>query len=938
MAEEKLEQIFDQIQPFWRDCGITGESILIFAEKYRIHTTVLYNDEILTSYKPPNRKHCRCMSFSIEGNHALFFKNPRVLLQKKPPKRKLRQDPKPIVAKFVPYEGLQDGTFYFENLDWLRQEFLNQGLCPRVTVSSPHCLKSLTIEKCKILKEPEHGPEIREWLENLGLPWYGDSLPACSLRVLLHLRKPQRKKLSDEEKQNILTEQEHKCMDCSCELKKPEFHHVIPLASSVAKQDFVALCSTCHQNYTFAQDGPRSENILESQFEKSVWDQYVLSKKPKAWVYEVHQHQGGRGDPILIDIVRCRRNALYECAHEIPIFSPLDRFEKAVPGKLYDISYVSKPVKWSNEKLLENMPYQGPSYYMRVAVQYMLHKGIISWDHILFGINASAHLPPNTLRGPLETMENAWPDTDIGRDLKKKSINSMLGLMCIEEPSVWMTKSFYQDETKYMDGWRCKSETDFAHGTVLDVYYQTTLDSGFRSMRPLHDIALHTEATRLAMAVHALKALGVPKQDITTLKTDSVQAYCRQKRKAACLEIANTTLAMLKRPKLLSQSEVSSTESDAKVYRLEEKEQPLKTTPKMPIVENPPPEIEEWAWEDHEPEAALQLAMAGKSFALMGHAGSGKTYLTKQIVEKLKEKGERVVCLAKTHVACSLLEGQTINRFVYKNIKSGSYSGWVVVDEFSLAELKLYCFLYRLLEHCKFIFVGSWHQMAPVAGHTFLDTQLPDSCVEHSRMFHRLCGGNRIVLKECKRADATLYNWYVSLCPGGSRYETPFEDVLKEAREFFNGTETPKTTLCIDHEKRKAINRRANLREKPDDAVFVKVPKLKCPNAPQDFYLYEGQQLQAVVQHSKGGLKNGLIYTVSKISEDSVEFLQGGLVLALKFVAKHMRLCHAMTISSSQGRTLHGVVEIISGHPMLCRKKLMVCLSRATEAPLVQVR
>jgi len=86
--------------------------------------------------------------------------------------------------------------------------------------------------------------------------------------------------------------------------------------------------------------------------------------------------------------------------------------------------------------------------------------------------------------------------------------------MCIEGPSLWMTKSFDQDEAKYMDGWACKSETEFAHGHVLDVNYQTTLDGGFRSMRPFHDVARHTEATRLAMAVHALKAFGVPKQDI----------------------------------------------------------------------------------------------------------------------------------------------------------------------------------------------------------------------------------------------------------------------------------------------------------------------------------------------------------------------------------------------------------------------------------------
>jgi len=43
------------------------------------------------------------------------------------------------------------------------------------------------------------------------------------------------------------------------------------------------------------------------------------------------------------------------------------------------------------------------------------------------------------------------------------------------------------------------------------------------------------------------------------------------------------------------------------------------------LIDNAPPEIEEWAWEDHEPEAALKLAMEGKSFALMGYAGSSKT-------------------------------------------------------------------------------------------------------------------------------------------------------------------------------------------------------------------------------------------------------------------------------------------------------------------------
>jgi len=90
--------------------------------------------------------------------------------------------------------------------------------------------------------------------------------------------------------------------------------------------------------------------------------------------------------------------------------------------------------------------------------------------------------------------------------------------------------------------------------------------------------------------------------------------------------------------------------------------------------------------------------------------------------------------------------------------------------------------------------------------------------------------------------QTTLYEWYVSLCPGGSRYEAPFEDVLKEARELFNGKETRRWTLCIDHELRKRMHRQANFREKLENTNLCKVPKLKCTNATQDFYLYKGKQ------------------------------------------------------------------------------------------------
>ena len=89
-------------------------------------------------------------------------------------------------------------------------------------------------------------------------------------------------------------------------------------------------------------------------------------------------------------------------------------------------------------------------------------------------------------------------------------------------------------------------------------------------------------------------------------------------------------------------------------------------------------------------------------------------------------------------------------------------------------------------------------------------------------------------------------------------------------------------------------------------------------------------------------VKNGMFYKVKAINldenhESTVEF-EGGRKLPLKFVARNMRLVHALTIQSSQGRTLPGPVEIISSHKRFTRKHLMICLSRATEARLVQVR
>jgi hypothetical protein len=926
---ERICEEFDLIQPLWREKGVTSEAILKYANTHGITTTVLYQDKLLAKYNPPDRTHRKCMTYQIDGRHALFYKNPRVMIFREPLKKKLRKDSRECEVGYKPWQGEDEGTYWIDNLDLLRQDFMLRGICPKITVSEPHVLKSLTVGKLTLKREPKYGDEIREWLKTLGLPWCGEALPAASFKALQHLLKPKRKHLTDNQKEEILRQQEHKCSECEGPLDSVEFHHKIPLQNSVASQEFCAVCPECHSHFTFNQ-GPSNQNVLESCFEKNVYEQYVKSPKQKAIVYQPYSHQK-RGEPLLLDIVRCRRNALYECVFDIPIFCPLDTIKSG--SKLYDVSFVQKDVKWSGSALIDNLPFCGNSFYSKIAVQYMLHKGIIGWGNITHGIDASAHLPSTLLQAPLKKMEEAWPDTELGHDLRKVSINSLIGLMAIESNSLWCVKSTLQDESEFMGKYKLKTVTTYNDAEVIDYYFQTKLESGYRSLRPIHDVCLHTETTRLAQALHIIKALEVPAKDICTFKTDSINFYARKKRKAECLAIAETTFANLKKPKLLSQAECSSTNSNEKVYRIEEKVKPLGSNAKLPVIHTEVPQIETWEWIDHQPEAAIQLAMDGCSFCLEGMPGTGKTYLTNQIVEALREKGERVMCIAKTHVACSLLNGMTANAFVYKHVLNGHYKGWVVIDEFSLLDAQLWFILYRLIDYCKFICVGQWAQLPPVNGHTWLDSHLDDECIENSRMFHRMCGGNRITLTECKRSSPILFDWYTSIAKGGSRYERPWPEVLAEAKQFFDNRFEPDWTLCIDHELRKRINAMHNNRLKTD-AVWIEVPKTKVANQPQDFWLYRGQVLVAHT-HSSKKMKNGMFYTVTDFNEENVSF--GTLVVSKAWVAKNCRLSHCLTISSSQGRTLHGNVLIISSHNRFTMKHLMICLSRATDAGKVWV-
>jgi hypothetical protein len=138
----------------------------------------------------------------------------------------------------------------------------------------------------------------------------------------------------------------------------------------------------------------------------------------------------GKGDaPIaeceIADVRRCRKRALEFNVHPIPVFCPLDEIKERVAPELGDLNFVTR----HSTNFVRQLGYTGPGWQHRVQTEWLLHTGVICWDDISHTLSATAHHPAELLKRPLQIMESAWEEMDHG----KRSINSLIGLWCIDD-------------------------------------------------------------------------------------------------------------------------------------------------------------------------------------------------------------------------------------------------------------------------------------------------------------------------------------------------------------------------------------------------------------------------------------------------------------------------------------------------------------------------
>ena len=940
----------------WRTRGATSKMIFLYAKRNGLGACCLHGDRVVET-APGSRP---LLVWAIHENHAFFYQDRRVCRQlaARVPcafervRREAGESTAPPFEEWLPWEGkLQPGHFWSENIEQARGQMLSLGRVPKVVLKDESQIKSLryTFNKreahegaCVVHALPCDWREITQWLENLkrehnvSLPYRGEGLPNMTFKVLLHLlRTKDRVYLTGEQKHALLESQEWLCAICGGKSSELEFDHVHALSTSFGEQQFQVLCRTCHAVKTHEEPREWERDVLSSHFNATVWRDYVKSDRPPPLVHrnkKVDSLEGLR----IADVRRCRKRALELNVHEVPAFCPLDDVQVLNDYTLGDINYVSAPLK----DCVRQLGYTGPGFQHRCLTEWLLYAGQITWADVPYKITATGRLPADIFKQPLAIMEQAWTN-----GLGKQSVNAMIGTWCLDECfSFKLVSSNHEGDAPANS---LKRVFHFEGGHVIDYVQKSRLVS-FASMRPLHDLCMCMEAVRVGQMLFCLRKQKAP---IFELKTDSVLYRPGARTRFALASLTFLDLHVRDIFEKAGQRRIDEyctlpvVNSAEQVFRDDAatEKDPLKVDPKGPqrnvrYVHAPP------VWRDLTEAQAEQAIVNGQNLLVLGIAGTGKTTICKRFVELLRALQMKVNIIAKTHTASQRAGGVTVDHYVRRHILHGAcVADAIWADELFQIETTLWAQLQKLSGR-QWLLSGDENQFGALFDN-WKGSVVPQNALLNSCFLHQLSGGNRLVLRECRRSEHELFQWYRSLIVGGSRFETPLSHVLAEARQRFHFDGPARYNLCISHRRRIRLNAECNRHFKPaEGAVFIRCkPEKGQLCAAQNLFVWPGIELLGCSRCGKR-VRNNVVYTVKGIDEEHVKISAEGegdagtLTLTYQQIAELTRLSFARTYASCQGTEFDSTLRLHDVNSrFFTRKHLFVALSRAKQANQIDI-
>ena len=159
--------------------------------------------------------------------------------------------------------------------------------------------------------------------------------------------------------------------------------------------------------------------------------------------------------------------------------------------------------------------------------------------------------------------------------------------------------------------------------------------------------------------------------------------------------------------------------------------------------------------------------------------------------------------LSKTHVASSRAGGCTADHYVLRHVKHGVCTAdFIWIDEYTQLDAGVLVQLNKLTyTGVRWLLSGDPHQF-PAIFSSYRGCPVADDAFQRSALFHRMAGGNRVTLRECKRSNAELFDWFASLIEGGARFQTPLPQVIEATKRAFTFSGPAAHNSVVSHSKK----------------------------------------------------------------------------------------------------------------------------------------
>ena len=349
----------------------------------------------------------------------------------------------------------------------------------------------------------------------------------------------------------------------------------------------------------------------------------------------------------------------------------------------------------------------------------------------------------------------------------------------------------------------------------------------------------------------------------------------------------------------------------------------------------------------------------GRSAFISGPPGVGKSWVLLKLKKDLEEKGENVKVISLTHVAARNVFGKTAHSFVHRFVQYGRYKGYLLIDEVSMMCLPLLAALETLsLSGCKIVCFGDWDQLPPI-NNTWRGQPVTPKLFKHSRLMKVWCESTMFVLTRCRRAkdDVPFFNWYTSIP------RMTLQEAKESARARLHGVPGERRTdadwnLVISHYRRVKLN---DILQKAATQIYktkggqtivhIEPPETSLPqgrrstrglrNVPQAFDCWPGTRLIGADNEHKDVVNGALLEVLDIDSKGALvrdKETEQEFSMSHAQIAKHTRLCWAITYPAVQGRTLDGTVrlwDVESKHFTL--EALYIGVSRVRHGSLVSL-